>query len=181
MRVLGQSGRRCLRLAFASAARAPCAAAERLIVSAQEVGAKVRAKRVESEIPLNPFTAGVYVATMMATVEVLRDHGHPYSEICNESIIEVAPRACLAAALLSWPLCTDSKTGAARLRRLRLWTRSTRTCMRAAWRSWWTTAPTQRVWAAGSGPRALTTFWSSRRMWQSTTRSRLMLRCSKSS
>ena len=51
----------------------------------------MRAKRVESEIPLNPFTAGVYVATMMATVDVLRDHGHPYSEICNESIIEVCP------------------------------------------------------------------------------------------
>ena len=55
----------------------------------QEVGTKVRAKRVESEIPLHPFTAGVYVATMMATVDVLKSHGHPYSEICNESIIEV--------------------------------------------------------------------------------------------
>ena len=44
---------------------------------------------MEEEIPLNPFTAGVYVATMMATVDVLREHGHPYSEICNESIIEV--------------------------------------------------------------------------------------------
>ncbi|CAK0786694.1 hypothetical protein CVIRNUC_009908 [Coccomyxa viridis] len=54
----------------------------------KEVGAKVRAKRVESEIPLYPFTAGVYVATMMATVDVLKSHGHPYSEICNESIIE---------------------------------------------------------------------------------------------
>lgn len=54
-----------------------------------QVGHKVRANRVESEIPLNPFTAGVYVATMMATVEVLREKGHPYSEICNESIIEV--------------------------------------------------------------------------------------------
>mmetsp|Transcript_5904 Transcript_5904/g.13936 ORF Transcript_5904/g.13936 Transcript_5904/m.13936 type:complete len:271 (+) Transcript_5904:2-814(+) len=53
-----------------------------------QVGHKVRAERVESEIPLNPFTAGVYVATMMATVEVLREKGHPYSEICNESIIE---------------------------------------------------------------------------------------------
>lgn len=98
--VFCQSGRMRLRLVFASAARAPGAAAERLTVSAQEVGAKVRAKRVESETPLNPFTAGVYVATMMATVEVLRDHGHPYSEICNESIIEVEARACLAAALL---------------------------------------------------------------------------------
>lgn len=55
----------------------------------QEVGQKVRAKRIEEDIPLNPFTAGVYVATMMATVDVLREHGHPYSEICNESIIEV--------------------------------------------------------------------------------------------
>jgi len=25
---------------------------------------------------------------MMATVQVLREKGHPYSEICNESIIE---------------------------------------------------------------------------------------------
>ena len=53
-----------------------------------KVGQSVRAKRVESEIPVDPFTAGVYVATMMATVEVLREKGHPYSEICNESIIE---------------------------------------------------------------------------------------------
>ncbi len=30
----------------------------------------MRATRDESKIPLNPFTAGVYVATMMATVEV---------------------------------------------------------------------------------------------------------------
>jgi ketol-acid reductoisomerase len=53
-----------------------------------KVGQKVRAERVESEIPLNPFTAGVYIATMMATVQTLREKGHPYSEICNESIIE---------------------------------------------------------------------------------------------
>mmetsp|Transcript_34561 Transcript_34561/g.87391 ORF Transcript_34561/g.87391 Transcript_34561/m.87391 type:complete len:555 (-) Transcript_34561:523-2187(-) len=53
-----------------------------------KVGQEVRAKRVEKDIPLNPFTAGVYIATMMATVEVLREKGHCYSEICNESIIE---------------------------------------------------------------------------------------------
>jgi ketol-acid reductoisomerase len=53
-----------------------------------KVGQKVRAARVEKDIPLNPFTAGVYIATMMATIEVLREKGHPYSEICNESIIE---------------------------------------------------------------------------------------------
>ena len=151
-------------------------------VPAQEVGTKVRAKRVESEIPLNPFTAGVYVATMMATVEVLRDHGHPYSEICNESIIEVArPASAWHSPCLSVPLRTGHGTEAVRLWGLRLWTRSTHTCMREAWRSWWTTAPTQRAWAAGSGHRALTTSWSSRRMWPLTTRSRLMPRCSRSS
>ncbi|GFR45619.1 hypothetical protein Agub_g7026 [Astrephomene gubernaculifera] len=53
-----------------------------------KVGQRVRAQRDESKIPLNPFTAGVYVAIMMATVEVLREKGHPFSEICNESIIE---------------------------------------------------------------------------------------------
>eukprot|EP01023_Acetabularia_acetabulum_P068350 TRINITY_DN967_c0_g1_i1.p1 TRINITY_DN967_c0_g1~~TRINITY_DN967_c0_g1_i1.p1 ORF type:complete len:565 (+),score=134.93 TRINITY_DN967_c0_g1_i1:121-1815(+) len=53
-----------------------------------KVGKKVRENRVEEEIPINPFTAGVYVAVMMATIEVLREKGHPYSEICNEAIIE---------------------------------------------------------------------------------------------
>jgi len=53
-----------------------------------KVGKEVRANRVESEIPINPFTAGVYIAVMMATVQTLSDKGHPYSEICNESIIE---------------------------------------------------------------------------------------------
>ncbi len=51
-------------------------------------GAKVRAKRVEDEIPLNPFTAGVYIATMMAQIDVLLAHGHPESEVANESVIE---------------------------------------------------------------------------------------------
>jgi ketol-acid reductoisomerase len=53
-----------------------------------KIGADVRAKRDEATIPLNPFTAGVYVATMMATVTVLQEKGHCWSEICNESIIE---------------------------------------------------------------------------------------------
>jgi ketol-acid reductoisomerase len=37
---------------------------------------------------LNPFTAGVYIATMMAQIDELDEHGHPYSEIANESVIE---------------------------------------------------------------------------------------------
>lgn len=53
-----------------------------------QVGQKVRADRVEAEIPLDPFTAGVFCGVMMAQVDVLIKHGHPYSEIANESVIE---------------------------------------------------------------------------------------------
>jgi len=53
-----------------------------------KTGAKVRAKRVEANIPVHPFTAGVYVATMMAQIDVLLEKGHPYSEAANESVIE---------------------------------------------------------------------------------------------
>ena len=53
-----------------------------------KVGAQVRAKRVEDKIPLHPFTAGVYIATMMAQIDLLTEKGHPYSEIANESVIE---------------------------------------------------------------------------------------------
>ncbi|MDZ7685940.1 MAG: ketol-acid reductoisomerase [Gammaproteobacteria bacterium] len=52
------------------------------------VGETVRAERVENEIPLDPTTAGVYCATMMAQIDVLLAAGHPYSEIVNESVIE---------------------------------------------------------------------------------------------
>ena len=53
-----------------------------------KVGEKVRARRVEDKIPIHPFTAGVYIATMMAQIDLLNDKGHPYSEIANESVIE---------------------------------------------------------------------------------------------
>jgi ketol-acid reductoisomerase len=52
------------------------------------VGEKVRAERVEDKIPVNPFTAGAYIATMMAQIDELDEKGHPYSEIANESVIE---------------------------------------------------------------------------------------------
>ena len=48
----------------------------------------MRAERVESEIPLNSFTAGVYCACMMAQIDTLREKGHSFSEVCNESVIE---------------------------------------------------------------------------------------------
>ncbi|VFQ88003.1 unnamed protein product [Cuscuta campestris] len=54
-----------------------------------KVGQRVRAARPAGDLgPLNPFTAGVYVALMMAQIEVLRKKGHSYSEIINESVIE---------------------------------------------------------------------------------------------
>jgi ketol-acid reductoisomerase len=58
------------------------------------VGESVRAKRDENKIPLNPFTAGVYVATMMAQIDVLLEEGHPYSEVVNESVIEAVDSLC---------------------------------------------------------------------------------------
>jgi len=53
-----------------------------------QVGERVRAARVDDKIPLNPFTAGVYVATMMAQIDVLLEGGHSFSEVINESVIE---------------------------------------------------------------------------------------------
>ncbi len=51
-------------------------------------GVSVRENRDEDSIPLNPFTAGVYCATMIAQIDLLIEKGHPYSEIINESVIE---------------------------------------------------------------------------------------------
>ncbi|MDA3950447.1 MAG: ketol-acid reductoisomerase [Spirochaeta sp.] len=53
-----------------------------------QVGKEVRAARKPGGTPLNPFTAGVYIATMIAQIDVLRAAGHVYSEIVNESVIE---------------------------------------------------------------------------------------------
>lgn len=58
------------------------------------VGEKVRESRDEDKIPLNPFTAGVYVATMMAQIDVLLEERHPYSEVINESVIEAVDSLC---------------------------------------------------------------------------------------
>jgi ketol-acid reductoisomerase len=53
-----------------------------------KVGELVRARRGAYATPINPTTAGVYIATMMAQSDLLAEKGHPYSEIANESIIE---------------------------------------------------------------------------------------------
>ncbi|HET8679298.1 MAG TPA: ketol-acid reductoisomerase, partial [bacterium] len=53
-----------------------------------KVGAAVRGKRGRLVPEVHAFTAGVFVGTMMAQVDVLMEQGHPYSEIANESVIE---------------------------------------------------------------------------------------------
>lgn len=53
-----------------------------------DTGKAARMARAEERIPVDPFTAGVYVATMMAQIDVLLAKGHVLSEIVNESVIE---------------------------------------------------------------------------------------------
>ena len=53
-----------------------------------KVGEKVRAARGDAQIVVNPFTAGIYCAVMMAQIDLLIEKGHCLSEVCNESVIE---------------------------------------------------------------------------------------------
>lgn len=52
------------------------------------VGASVRRQRGRLGAEPHAFTAGVFLAAMMAQIDVLIEHGHPFSEIANESVIE---------------------------------------------------------------------------------------------
>jgi ketol-acid reductoisomerase len=51
-------------------------------------GSSVRSRRGELKTDIDGFTAGTFCGAMMAQVDILVEHGHPYSEIANESIIE---------------------------------------------------------------------------------------------
>ncbi|MEN8142184.1 MAG: ketol-acid reductoisomerase [Thermodesulfobacteriota bacterium] len=53
-----------------------------------QVGEKVRAARTDAEIQIDPLTAGMYCATMMAQIDLLIEKGHCLSEVANESVIE---------------------------------------------------------------------------------------------
>jgi ketol-acid reductoisomerase len=48
----------------------------------------VHARRETTEAAIDPLTAGLFVATMMAQVDEFAERGHAWSEIVNESIIE---------------------------------------------------------------------------------------------
>jgi ketol-acid reductoisomerase len=53
-----------------------------------KVGAEARKERAQRTAEVHAFTAGTFVGTMMAQVDLLTEQGHPYSEIANESVIE---------------------------------------------------------------------------------------------
>ncbi len=53
-----------------------------------QIGAKIRVNREPDKISINPVAAGIYIATMIAQANLLKEKGHSYSEIINESIIE---------------------------------------------------------------------------------------------
>ena len=53
------------------------------------VGEKVReSKENGDDLDIVAETAGIYIGAMMAQIDVLRENGHSWSEIVNESIIE---------------------------------------------------------------------------------------------
>jgi ketol-acid reductoisomerase len=52
-------------------------------------GAEVRDRREELEVQIDPVTAGIFCGGMMAQVDLLVDELHPWSEIANESVIEL--------------------------------------------------------------------------------------------
>lgn len=52
------------------------------------VGETARRDRNDDELPLDPFTAGTFCGLMMGQIDTFIEHGHPYSEIANESVIE---------------------------------------------------------------------------------------------
>lgn len=51
-------------------------------------GEEARRTRDNDQLPLDPFTAGVFCGMMMGQVDTFIEKGHPYSEIANESVIE---------------------------------------------------------------------------------------------
>jgi len=53
-----------------------------------KVGETVRAQRDSFSAPIDPTTAGIYLACMTAQSDLLFERGHCYSEVVNESIIE---------------------------------------------------------------------------------------------
>jgi ketol-acid reductoisomerase len=54
-----------------------------------KTGAEVRDRRDELDVQIDPVTAGIFCGGMVAQVDVLADELHRWSEIANESVIEL--------------------------------------------------------------------------------------------
>jgi ketol-acid reductoisomerase len=54
-----------------------------------KTGADVRDRREELRVRIDPVTAGIFCGGMMAQVDLLADEEHAWSEIANESVIEL--------------------------------------------------------------------------------------------
>jgi ketol-acid reductoisomerase len=53
------------------------------------VGNEIRARRDELDVSIDPLTTGLFCGAMIAQIDVLRGRSHPWSEIANESVIEL--------------------------------------------------------------------------------------------
>jgi len=53
------------------------------------VGQDIRQQRDELDVTIEPLTAGVFCGALMTQVDTFQRAGHPWSEIANESIIEL--------------------------------------------------------------------------------------------
>jgi ketol-acid reductoisomerase len=53
------------------------------------VGRQIRDRRTEIEAPIDPLTAGIFCGAMIAQIDCFDALGHPWSEIANESVIEL--------------------------------------------------------------------------------------------
>jgi ketol-acid reductoisomerase len=53
------------------------------------VGREVRSRRDELDVVIDPTTAGIFCGAMVAQIDIFADRNHPWSEIANESVIEL--------------------------------------------------------------------------------------------
>jgi ketol-acid reductoisomerase len=53
------------------------------------VGRETRLRRNEADVAIEPLTAGIFCGAMIAQIDTFREAGHSWSEIANESVIEL--------------------------------------------------------------------------------------------
>jgi ketol-acid reductoisomerase len=53
------------------------------------IGRQIRQQRDELDVKTDPLTAGIFCGAMIAQIDTFNHAGHPWSEIANESVIEL--------------------------------------------------------------------------------------------